>query len=44
MTPDLINKIANSDAFLKMLENRFRVMAEYLKTDVIPKEFKKLSG
>jgi len=44
ITPDFINQIANSDAFMKMIENRFRVMAEYLKSDVIPKEFKKLSG
>jgi len=44
VTPDFINQIANSDAFMKMIENRFRVMAEYLKSDVIPKEFKKLSG
>jgi hypothetical protein len=44
VTPDLVNSIANSDSFLKMLENRFRVMAEYLKTDVIPREFRNLSG
>jgi len=41
-TPEVVKEIANSDEFKVLLDDKFKVILNYLKQDVIPKQVKKL--
>ncbi|MBN1807494.1 MAG: hypothetical protein JW909_00375 [Planctomycetes bacterium] len=41
-TPEVVREIANSDEFKVLLDDKFKVILNYLKQDVIPKQVKKL--